>query len=123
MRFGDWIKLVLLTIACLVAGAFIGGATGAGAGPTAGVFVGLLIAFGGPWMFFLMLSHDAKCKECGKKWSLEKNGFEDGDISELHERNNKGEMKLVHKWDRYQHWKCKHCGNETIEKYQKTKTV
>ena len=123
MRFGDWVKLVLMVIVCLVLGALIGGGIGAGFGPTAGVLVGLFIAFGIPWMGFLAMRSGSKCAACGKKWSLEDHGYQDGDITELHERNSSGELKLVHKWDRYQDWKCKNCGDETTQVVEQKKTV
>jgi len=123
MRFSDWVKLVLLIIVSFIIGGLVGGGIGAGFGPMAGVIVFLLIAFGMPWFGFRSAQKDYTCAECGKKWSLEMDGYRDGEISELHERNSSGELKLVHKWDRYQDWKCKNCGDETTQVVEQKKTV
>ena len=129
MRFGDWVKLVFIAFGCFVV-AFIVFAIGVGAseGGDEGaaiwfVLAGLAIMFGGPWMGFLSMRSDSKCAECGKKWSLEKNGYRDGNITELHERGSGSELRLVHKWDRYQDWKCKNCGDETTQVIEQKKTV
>ena len=117
MRYKDLVKLALITFGCLVIAAFIWMIVFSGTNLYISISERLLsllaiaaFAFGGPILGFIYLSKSSTCKECGKKWALEKTGYDDGDIVELHEKNSDGESKRVQKWDRSHHFQCKNCG-------------
>ena len=128
MRFKDWIGflfniLIFFIIGIVIIALFGGAAAESGSSALWPIIIGIAVMFGGPWWAFRSAQSGYKCAECGKKWSLEKDGYRDGETTELHERNSSGDLKLVHKWDRYQDWKCKNCGDVTTEVIEKTRTV
>lgn len=81
MRFKDWIGLLVSILLFFVIGSIII-ATFGGPDETSGetsswaVVIGLAIMFGGPWMIFRDMKSGSTCDSCGKKWSLERDGYD-----------------------------------------------
>lgn len=123
MRFGDWFKTLGGILLAIAVAFMVGGIIVAMGYPTAGVWVGLAIVGFGGWGMFKEQKSDSTCNSCGKNWTLKKVGYQDGEIQELHDRDSDGKLKIVHKWQRYNQWKCQNCGNETEVMVEKTRTV